>query len=205
VLPTPDPLTVEALRKISQDCTLLHIAAHGSYNERDPYFSGVLIAEENTETGQLVQYALPDGTAAKVPSFGAARMLTAGECMSRFELRSCRLVVLSSCDSGVPSTHAGGEFTGLPTAFLLAGAKSVIASLWPVYDTAASLLMKYFYQMWGSLVEPSVALAAARLALGRATRDEIRGTYGREVRLPPGDQPFDHPFFTDAFHCFGSW
>jgi CHAT domain-containing protein len=120
------------------------------------------------------------------------------------------LVVLSACESGVPRIHSGGELTGLPNAFLLAGAKSVIASLWKVDDRAAYLLMRYFYEEWtggrGTESSPAVALGRARRRLrqtDRATAETLLGSHGLSDR--DGEYPFHHPGYADAFHCYGAW
>jgi len=138
-----------------------------------------------------------------------ARVLTVAEIMGEFSLRFCRLAVLSACESGLAREHAGGEMTGLPASLLVAGAKSVIASLWPVQDEATRLLMQSFYSNWhpgdGLENSPAQALADARNWLRALTESEARSLLGRDAQIPPGAQPFNHPYFTDAFQCFGSW
>src|SRR5262249_52019524 len=117
--------------------------------------------------------------------------------------------VLSTCESGLARPHGGGEMTGLPSALLVAGAKSVIASLWPVHDKATALLMHYFYDRWaggmGKETSPLRALAEARQELQSADREEIRSVLGTTANIPQGALPFAHPIYTDAFQCFGSW
>ena len=55
------------------------------------------------------------------------------------------LVVLSSCDSARGQVKAEGVI-GMARAFLLAGAHSVLVSLWRVPDESANILMQFFYQ-----------------------------------------------------------
>ena len=78
---------------------------------------------------------------------GGGRLLTVAHIMT-MSLRNCRLAVLSACESGIPRQHGGGEMTGLPASLLIAGAQFAIASLWPVRDAAAALLMSSFYDTW---------------------------------------------------------
>jgi CHAT domain-containing protein len=143
------------------------------------------------------------------PGPGRIRLLTAASVMGQVCLDTCRLVVLSTCESGIPRMHDGGELTGLPNAFLLAGAKSVIASLWNVDDRATYLLMRYFYEAWaggcGAEPSPAVALAAARKKLKVTDRAAAEGLLGAGTPLPSGLFPFDDPRYTDAFHCHGAW
>ena len=47
---------------------------------------------------------------------------------------NCALVTLSACESGRGSIVAGDEQIGLPRAFLYAGARAVLHSLWRIDD-----------------------------------------------------------------------
>jgi CHAT domain-containing protein len=58
---------------------------------------------------------------------------------------------------------------GLTSAFLFAGAQSVVASLWPVYDRSTSIFMKAFYLGLRDNQPVSEALRAARERVIRAT------------------------------------
>ncbi|MCA9243462.1 MAG: CHAT domain-containing protein [Phycisphaerales bacterium] len=57
------------------------------------------------------------------------------------------LITLSACDTGqvAESDH---DLTGAPSAFLRAGARSVLATLWSVADASTSELMNNFYKFW---------------------------------------------------------
>jgi CHAT domain-containing protein len=84
------------------------------------------------------------------------------------------LVVLSACQTGLGSgaltdVPAGDEWVGLTRAFLHAGAKRVIATLWPVDDWATAALMERFYQQLAAGVDARDALTRAQRAL-RAER-----------------------------------
>lgn len=73
-------------------------------------------------------------------------ILTAQE-LSKLNLGNTDLVVLSACDSGLGETSAEGVF-GLQRGFKLAGAKSLLMSLWKVDDLATSMLMIEFYKQY---------------------------------------------------------
>jgi CHAT domain-containing protein len=58
------------------------------------------------------------------------------------------LVTLSACETGFADLQrAPHEFGGLPTAFLMSGARSVVSSLWPMHDIPTALLMGEFYRL----------------------------------------------------------
>jgi CHAT domain-containing protein len=78
---------------------------------------------------------------------------------------SADLVVLSSCESALGKDLGSEGIIGLPRAFLYAGARSVIASLWKVDDDASVTLMKTFYSRLLRGEDPGRALQGAQLEM----------------------------------------
>jgi CHAT domain-containing protein len=83
------------------------------------------------------------------------------------------LVVLSACDTAVGPLQGQEGIANLSKAFILAGARTVISTLWQVDDNSSLFLMKRFYAHLLEKRSAAVALAAAK-------RDMLR-TYGSKA------------------------
>ena len=74
------------------------------------------------------------------------------------------LVVLSGCETALAGALAGEELAGLAQAFLHAGARGLVVSLWPVQDAATAQLMSEFYErLAGAGIAGALAVASASL------------------------------------------
>ncbi|MCX7606406.1 MAG: CHAT domain-containing protein [Bacteroidia bacterium] len=123
-----------ALKKVNS-IGYLHFATHGLFlenlYERDPLLnSGLLL----TGCGDI----LP-------PEKAEDGIFTALEALG-MNLQGCEAVVLSACESGLGHVVSGEGIYGLSRAFLEAGARRVLVSLWKVDDAATLTLMKYATQ-----------------------------------------------------------
>ncbi len=129
-----------------RDYRILHLATHGVLDTAAPGLSGLVLS--------LVS---PDGH--PVPGFLKIDDITS--------LRlSSELVVLSSCDSGAGDNLGGEGVTGLSHAFLGAGARRVVSSLWSVDDTTTRQLMIDFYrEMFANGAAPAEALRRSQLKM----------------------------------------
>ncbi len=131
-----DDATAAAFIERAPDYDVIHVACHGLFRDDAPEFSAIRLAD---------------------------RWVTATE-LSRLELGG-QLVVLSACDTG--SRHSSGplrEVVGLTRALLAAGARGVIASLWPVDDTATTQLMSVLHHGLARGQQEAAALRRAQLA-----------------------------------------
>ncbi len=97
-------------------------------------------------------------------NFEGPNSVTASEIVDR-RLATNALVVLASCDSSVGNSIGGVGFRGLTSAFLVAGAGSVVGSLWPVESTATTQLMLWFHRDLAAGVPIAEALRTAQLSL----------------------------------------
>lgn len=142
---------------------ILHISTHGFFNDASAFAnpmrnSGLLFA--NSQKNWMAK--MPSNTLSKTDG-----ILRADE-IATMDLSGCRLVVLSACQTGLGYHKSAEGVYGLQRAFKLAGAESVIMSLWRVDDNATAKLMKIFYAQLLVGDTPEKALNHARNAL----RDE---------------------------------
>ncbi len=95
-------------------------------------------------------------------------------------------MTISACESGLGPISADGVL-GLSRAFLVAGARSVLVSLWRVADVPTRYQMEHFYQVLaGNGGDRAAALREAQLATLRALR---AGRSARTFRPPPARIP----------------
>jgi CHAT domain-containing protein len=129
----------EPLRKFK----ILHLALHGVANARFPEESGLAFAS---------------GTHANDPRFLQVHDVV------RLWLKA-DLVVLSACDTANGELEGEEGIESLTQSFMVAGARSVVGSLWKADDYAAAELMEDFYAKLARGESVAVALNDAKLSM----------------------------------------
>ncbi|MCA9929202.1 MAG: CHAT domain-containing protein [Anaerolineales bacterium] len=140
----------------AQQAHLIHFACHAEFRADSPQFSYLQLADGRFEAIDLLWRSL-----------------------------SAELVTLSACETGKGFFH-GGEYWGLARAFLLAGARSVLATHWLVEDVETPLFMKIFYAEWQKGISIRQALRQAQLAFIQS------------------DSRLKHPYFWAPFFTIGA-
>lgn len=116
----------------AQQTRYLHFATHAEFRADAPAFSYIELADRKLRAMDIVRLRL-----------------------------NAELVVLSACDTG-RGYWLGGAWLGLTRAFLLAGAKTVLVTHWPVLDRPTAQFMQLFYQQLAAGFSPSEALRRAQ-------------------------------------------
>ena len=154
-----DEATIARLIEAAPGSPIIHLATHGHSRLDAPNFSSVLLA---------------DGRFNAIDAFS-------------LDLRDCELVTLSGCETGLALIGGGDEQLGLGRAFLAAGAKTLVMSLWPVEDSATNELMQLFYQ---------------NLLRGESKVEALRNAQCALIHR--SESNYTHPYFWAAFRIVGN-
>jgi CHAT domain-containing protein/tetratricopeptide (TPR) repeat protein len=149
------------------DYRLIHFATHGVIDTRYPDLSGLALSGVDAS-------GAPTRGILGLPDIYALDL-------------NADLVVLSACETALGRDIRGEGLLGLTQGFLYAGAKGVVASLWPVADRATAELMRRFYDhMLRDGLQPADALRRAQLSIA-------------------AEPLWSHPYYWSAFVLLGDW
>jgi CHAT domain-containing protein len=177
---------------------ILHLATHGFFlpDEALPEADGAGVAlapapaapggvgagpnpQAMSYENPLLRSGLALAGANKLVSGNDDGLLTALEA-SGLDLWGTKLVVLSACETGVGKVTNGDGVYGLRRSLIIAGAESLVMSMWQVDDFATKELMTGFYK---------------KLADGKPRSEALRQT---QLELL-GKKKYAHPFYWAAF------
>jgi len=172
--------TEAAVRGSLRSGDIVHIATHAVLNAGNPLFSRIELAGDpagpSSDNGRLEVHELLQLTA------------------------SSPLVFLSGCETGLGSAwstpfETGEDYTTVGQALLLAGAANVVATLWRIDDTGASVFAGRFYEAALRLPPPEALAEAQRQMIADSRYSnpyywasyDVSGTgsWGRSRAIPP--------------------
>jgi CHAT domain-containing protein len=105
------------------------------------------------------------------PANGLSPGILTAEELVGIDLRGCKMMTLSACETGLGSTIAGQGVMGLRASLLAAGAKCVLISLWKVPDAPTVKIMdEYYKNLWVKHLSPAESLNRAQATLRQSAR-----------------------------------
>ena len=189
-----------ALKLGARGHRVLHLATHGFFLGRE--CPGASVAPVPRSTPAVALEVLESPLLMSGLAFAGANhrdvagpdeddgVLTAEE-IAALDLSGVEWAVLSACETGIGEVQAGEGVFGLQRAFQVAGARTVITSLWAVDDETTRAFMSRLYR--------------ARLAEGRPTDEAVReaslAVLGQRRAAGAGA----HPFYWAGFAAVGDW
>lgn len=166
---------------------LIHLATHGYYYSGNSFNPSNSLMEfySGTNLSPMLKSGIVLAGANNTSSFDTENdgFLSAQE-ISRLSFPNLDLAVLSACETGLGETLGSEGVFGLQRAFKLAGAKSLIMSLWKVPDTQTAELMGYFYSNYlNGKMTKSLALKQAQLTMKMKTKNNAPFYWGGFILL----------------------
>jgi CHAT domain-containing protein len=154
------------------DFRAIHFAAHAAADSQYPERAALVLG--------IAPHTTDDG------------LLQVREIM-RLPLQA-ELVTLSACDTNVGTAEGEAGVVSLEQAFLIAGARAVIASLWNVEDSSTTVLMKGFYTHLARHEDKALALTHAKRDILEHYRDASPYYWAPFVLVGEGAQPVSFGF-----------
>jgi CHAT domain-containing protein/Tfp pilus assembly protein PilF len=157
--------TETLFKHVAENYDYLHLATHSNLNRNAPVLSALEFEPDSENDGRLELHEIVG-----------------------MKLHA-RLVTLSACETALGGGYfseipAGDEFVGMTQAFLSAGGRNVLASLWAVNDESTKALMSRFYL--------HLSQSGGTRALAQAQQEVRRG-----------DPRFRHPYYWAGFVMVG--
>jgi len=144
---------------------IIHMAMHTLVYDKEPMYSKMLFSASPGETDD--------------------NMLNTYE-IYNIPLKA-KMVVLSSCNTGIGLIHSGEGVMSLARGFIYSGSQSVVMSMWEVEDKSGTTLVKLFYDNLRNGDSKSKALSKARRSY-----------------LKKADQLRSHPYFWATLIVYGN-
>ncbi|NUQ66031.1 MAG: CHAT domain-containing protein, partial [Pirellulales bacterium] len=207
----------EAVRRETSRRRFLHLATHGFFaplepdadasrntgSSKEPY---ALASREFAAFHPGLLSALALAGANRPPQPGVDDGLLTAEEVASLDLKDVELAVLSACETGLGSLAAGEGVLGLQRAFQVAGARTVVASLWKVNDEATRVLMERFYEnLWSKKLGKLEALRQAQLWMLREGPDRGLRPIPRKPESANESSKKLPPLVWAAFVLSGDW
>ena len=147
---TGETATIQRLSDAVSAATIVHIAAHGIINPRDPWLSALVLAPDRDSSGLLYLHRIPS-----------------------LPLRQVDLAVLAGCRTAT-SADGPGVMRSLAAAFLAAGCRHVVAAVRDVSDDTTRFFSNTVHSNVAAGVDPVEAVRRSQLTLLRSADPILR-------------------------------
>jgi tetratricopeptide (TPR) repeat protein len=162
--------TVAALQMVKGPAALL-LATHGYFLSVDRSLEPPTVGPRKAAADPLVRSGL-----LLTGANAGTGIVTARELLS-LDLRGTKVVILSACQTGLGEVQSGEGVAGLRQTFQLAGAESVVATLWKVPDLEAALTTVGFLESLEKGDGQADALKAIQAKLIQQRRDRFQAAH----------------------------
>ena len=143
--------TVSNYRELAQTVQILHSSHHAQSRFDNPLESTLILGDGCITLGQLMTPA--------------------------WRLPQLSDVFLSCCETGLGVSEITGDILTFSTAFLSAGARSAIGTLWAVDDLATALFSIFYYQEWQQGKNRPEAIRQAQVKLRSLGGNTLAASY----------------------------
>jgi len=146
----------------------------------------------------------------------AGKGLVFAQDVAALDLWATELAVLSACNTAMGDIKIGEGVFGLRRAFAVAGAKTLVMSLWSVPDRATALLMERFFtnlqqglgrvdalQDAQNYIRTITVKDLQQSSLGLAVLEELEKLLPQNHHFCQDNRPLEHPYFWGAWVCQG--
>ncbi|PSB00594.1 CHAT domain-containing protein [Merismopedia glauca] len=137
--------TVMNCQELAKKNNILHFSCHGFHRFDNPLESQLLLSNGNLTVGELLT----------------------------LRFTNLQEVFLSACETGISNIEITDDILNIGTAFLCAGAKNVISTLWAVNDVASALLSIFYYQNKRQGINSIKSLKQSQLKLRSLSGNEL--------------------------------
>jgi CHAT domain-containing protein len=194
--------TESALKRRASGTRVLHLATHGFFlggrcASALPQFDERRTRDVSAgaDPGEnpllLAGFALTGANQRQAAGLDEDDGILTAEEVAALDLQGVEWAVLSACDTGIGEVRAGEGVFGLRRAFQVAGARTVIMSLWPVDDEDTRRWMTGVYDR--------------RFARGMTTMEAVRESTLEQLRRRRRAKLSTHPFYWGGFIAAGDW